>query len=581
MAEKFIDMYTNEGNLLSGTPWNCYPRPQMRRNSFFNLNGMWDFALSNGDGFPSVYTDRILVPFPPQSLLSGIHRHCPEESSLYYRKIFSLPQDFCKGRVLLHMGAADQLAQVYLNGRYVGSHVGGYEHFSFDITEFLLSENTLIIRVSDKMSSNVLPYGKQRENRGGMWYTPVSGIWQTVWLESVPDKYIKDISIETGEDFAVITILGDVPDGTVTVAAPEGALAVPLTGGCAHIKLAYPHLWSPEDPYLYEFSVIAGEDRVSSYFALRTLTTEYINGIPRLCLNHKPYFFHGVLDQGYWSDGLFTPAAPSLYEKDILSMKDLGFNTLRKHIKIEPEIFYYECDRLGMIVFQDMVNNGDVNFLRDTALPTIGFKKRKDAGMHKDTKTRDAFRDSMEKTVLQLKNHPCICYWTIFNEGWGQFESTKMYRFLKKLDASRFIATVSGWFKGGESDVTAEHVYFKPFRMKKAENPLVLSEFGGYAFSTEGHVFNPNNDYGYRKYNDREKYVKGLVALYENEIIPAVKKGLCGSVYTQLSDVEDEVNGLMSYDRKVQKVMPCEFSHIAERLREEIENLEIYGSEEE
>ena len=565
-----VDLYTREGEQLSGTPWDAYPRPQLRRDSYYNLNGAWDFAVSTGDELPMQYDEKIRIPFPPQSLLSGIHRDIPEEQYLFYRRSFRWPEEFGDGRVILHIGAADQIAAVWLNGIYLGEHVGGYEPFSFDVTEALKRDNTLVIRVTDQMSRLVLPYGKQSRKRGGMWYTPVSGIWQTVWLERVPEQYVRGVKIRNGLDWAELTVEGGVSDGTVTVHTPEGELEFLLREGKAEIKVPEPRCWSPEDPYLYFCTIRAGEDRVTTYFALRTLTRERVAGVWRLCLNGKPCFFHGLLDQGYWSDGLFTPAHPSCYERDILAAKALGFNTLRKHIKVEPEQFYYDCDRLGMVVFQDMVNNGDYNFLRDTALPTVGWRRRNDRRMHRDKETREAFLNAMEGTVERLSNHPCICYWTIFNEGWGQFESTKAYRRLKELDPTRFVAGVSGWFKGGESDVEAEHIYFRPFRPKKVKRPLVLSEFGGYAYQTKGHVFNPDNEYGYRKYDDREVYVQGLVELYRREIIPAVGRGLCGAVYTQLSDVEDETNGLLSYDRKVCKVKPEELLPIAEALEREI-----------
>jgi len=568
--QEFFDLYTPESEALTQHPWQSYPRPQMRRDIWFNLNGWWDFAVSSDREPPQQYPEQILVPFPPQSLLSGIHRNIPEDMFLFYRKAFSLPEEFRSGRVLLHVGAADQIASVRLNGIPLGEHTGGYDPFTFDITHALQEENTLVIRVADQMSRGVLPSGKQSAKRGGMWYTPVSGIWQTVWMERVPEHYIRRIHIHTNETGAEITVDGNLPDGTVCVQTPNGELQVPLTRNAARIELDSPRLWSPENPYLYQCTLCAGEDRVETYFALRTLSIETVNGIRRLCLNGKPYFFHGLLDQGYWSDGLFTPADPLCYEKDILAMKSLGFNTLRKHIKVEPEQFYYDCDRLGMVVFQDMVNNGGYNFLRDTALPTIGLKHRNDHRMHRDQETREAFLRTMEITVRQLENHPCVCYWTIFNEGWGQFDSASVYRRMKDLDSSRFIATVSGWFKGGESDVTAEHVYFKSFRPVLTDKPLVLSEFGGYAFLPEGHAFHPGKEYGYRHYKTRQEFALGVQNLYQTEIIPAVKAGLCAAIYTQVSDVEDETNGLFSYDRKVLKLKPEEMLPIARRLQEEV-----------
>ncbi|MBO5646752.1 MAG: glycoside hydrolase family 2, partial [Clostridia bacterium] len=483
MSEHFVDLYTAEGETLTGQPWNTYPRPQLRRDSFFCLNGEWEFSTAETEG------ETIRVPFPPESLLSGIHRRLGHRPLLTYKKTFTLPESFNRGRVLLHFGAVDQSANVQLNGVPVGSHRGGYEAFCFDITDYLQEENTLTVVAADALDSFVYPYGKQCEKRGGMWYTPVTGIWQTVWLESVPETYIRSIRIETGADWAEITTEG-VADGEVTVTAPESTLTLDMENGKVRIELSKPRMWSPEDPYLYEFTVTAGEDTVQSYFALRTLTTEVVDGHPRLCLNGKPYFFHGLLDQGYWSDGLFLPATPEGYANDILQMKKLGFNTLRKHIKVEPEQFYYDCDRLGMIVFQDMVNNGDYNFVRDTALPTAGVRTLPDTLMHTDKKTRKVFEESMEATVKQLYNHPCICYWTIFNEGWGQFCSGKMYEKLKKLDSTRFIDSASGWFAGAPSDVVSPQIYFKPGKISPAKKPILLSEFGGYSLKVEDHVFN-------------------------------------------------------------------------------------------
>ena len=563
MENKFAELYTAEGENLPETPWNVYPRPQMRRDSFLCLNGEWKLFIGGEE-------HKITVPFPPESLLSGLHTRIPKKAEIVYKKKFYLPDGFVKGRVLLHFGAVDQIARVKFNGKCIGKHVGGYAPFCFDITDLLRRKNTLEVFVRDELHTGILPYGKQCEKRGGMWYTPVTGIWQTVWVESVPEEYVRSLRIETGADFAEIRADG-VQSGEVTVKTPEGDIVFPLEAGKAHATLEKPRLWSPETPYLYEFTLKSGEDEVRSYFALRTLEIKNVNGTPRLCLNGEPYFFHGLLDQGYFSDGIFTPAAPECYENDIVAMKKLGFNMLRKHIKVEPEQFYYDCDRLGMVVFQDMVNNSDYSFLRDTALPTAGIKKLDDRNMHKNPKSRAAFERAMEETVAQLYNHPCICYWTIFNEGWGQFESEKMYRKLKALDSTRFIDTASGWFTGAESDVESLHVYFKPVKMEKSEKPVVLSEFGGYSYKPEGHVFNVKQTYGYRFFKEREEFEASLIKLYREEVVPLVSQGLCAAVYTQVSDVEDETNGLLSYDRKVLKVSEEPMREIAAALAVEME----------
>ena len=564
MKTDFANLYTPEGENLPDIPWNVYPRPQMKRDSFFCLNGEWDISINEGNW------EKIIVPFPPESLLSGICHRVGVDPKLYYRKKFSLPDGFSCGRVILHFGAVDQIAFVKLNGCELGEHRGGYTPFSFDVTDCIQKENTLEVFVRDELHTKVLPYGKQCEKRGGMWYTPVTGIWQTVWIESVPENYIKSIKIETDENFALISVQG-VEEGEVYVNTPDGVRSFPVSSGQARVEIENARLWSPEDPYLYEFTIKAGEDEGRSYFALRTLSVGKINGVPRLLLNGKPYFFHGLLDQGYFRDGIYTPASPDGFTRDITEMKRLGFNMLRKHLKIEPEQFYYDCDRLGMVVFQDMVNNGSYSFLRDTALPTAGLKKLSDKHLHRDKKTRAAFVSSMKETAQLLYNHPCICYWTVFNEGWGQFESEKMYHKLKEIDSSRFIDTASGWFSGAESDVESLHIYFKPVKIQKSEKPIVLSEFGGYSYKPEGHVFNTEKTYGYRFFRERDAFEESLLKLYREEVIPLVKDGLCASVYTQVSDVEDETNGILSYDRKVCKVSEEPMVEIAKALYSEIE----------
>ena len=537
------------------TPWTVYPRPQLRRDSYVNLNGQWEFSAPG-------YAGNITLPFCPESQLSGVEQHFPEGCELIYRRKFTLPEGFLQKRVLLHIGAADQTAEIYVNQTKIGSHRGGYESFTLDITHALQDENELMILCRDDLRDLTFPYGKQvlPQKRGGMWYTPVSGIWQTVWLESVPETYIKKLNIEN-RGYGV-TISAEPPmEGTVTV---PGLGSFPLG---STITPENPHVWSPEDPYLYEFTVEAGDDRVESYFAIRSLEIKTVDNIPRLCLNDKPYFFHGLLDQGYWPESLLTAPAPESYADDILAIKDLGFNMLRKHIKVEPEEFYYQCDRLGMIVFQDMVNNGDYQFFRDTALPTIGLQKLPDGQLHKDPATRKGFLDAMTATVNQLKNHPCIVYWTIFNEGWGQFDADTVYESFRKLDDTRFIDSTSGWFRRKKTDVDSRHVYFKPIRLSAEDKPLVLSEFGGYSYKPEGHVFNTENTYGYGKFSDPQAWNDAVEKLYLEQVVPAFQKGLCAAVYTQISDVEDETNGLLTYDRKICKANAGQFQKIARLLK--------------
>ena len=560
----FITLDTPEAGMAASTP--VYPRPCLVRDSFFSLDGNWEFS-AKPRGMQPEFSRLIRVPFPPESALSRVCETFPDGTELTYRRAFSLPEGFCRGRVILHIGAADQVARVWLNGHALGEHRGGYLPFSFDVTPYLhTGSNTVFVQVTDELDTHVLPWGKQKHKRGGMWYTPVSGIWQSCWLESVPDTYVKGLTIRADGNGATIRAEG-VDEGMVVVTTPEGLTCAKMQNGVAEIPLDAPRLWSPEDPYLYRFKLICGEDTVRSYFACRTLSVGKVKGTPRLLLNGKPYFFHGLLDQGYFPDGIFTPAHPVRYEKDILLAKSLGFNTLRKHIKLETQQFYYDCDRLGMIVFQDMVNNGDYSFFRDTALPTIGFKRRNDKKIHKNPLIRRTFLAAMAETVRALAHHPSVCYWTIFNEGWGQFDGNAAYLRLRELDDTRFIDTASGWFTVENSDVESPHVYFKPVKCRPAQKPLVLSEFGGYSLALEGHVSTPGKAFGYRKFKDEKAFGAALEQLYRREILPAAKAGLSGAIYTQLTDVEDEVNGLVTYDRKHVKVDAAVMRQIAEALK--------------
>ncbi len=547
-------LYTDEGLNLSEIPWNSYPRPQMRREEWMCLNGKWNFYSENAQ------KREIIVPFCPESLLSGMMNPPAPGSEMTYERDFRIPESWKESRVLLHFGAVSRACRVSLNGREICRHDNAYLPFSEDITEALEDgSNLLRVTVVNDLSSQY-PWGKQTKKRGGMWYTPVSGIWQTVWLEPVPEQRIQGISISPGKDYAEVTITGGT-DGHVLF---EGK-RIPLKEGRARMDVADPKLWTPENPHLYYFEIRCGEDHIQSYFALRTLSIQNENGVKRLCLNGHAYFFNGLLDQGYWSDGLYTPAGPEGYEKDILTMKSLGYNTLRKHIKIEPEQFYYDCDRLGMIVFQDMVNNGEYHYLRDTVLPTIGVTDLSDIQLNRDPESRKIFLQAMEDTVRLLSNHPSICLWTIFNEGWGQFCADEAYERLKALDDSRFIDSTSGWFHQKKSDVESLHIYFRKLCLRKADRPQLLSEFGGYSYKIPEHSFNLKKTYGYKKHKDQVEFVNNLLALYE-EVYQLAKEGLSGAIYTQVSDVEDETNGLLTFDRKVLKVQPQDFKAFMDRI---------------
>lgn len=535
-----------------------YPRPQMKRDAWLSLCGEWDLYTFDKENEVSI--GKIKVPFPPESRLSGIGHSVGE--SYAYKKSFILPEGFNHGRVHIHFGAVDCIAQVKINGKEAGRHEGGYIPFSFDITPLLNeTENTVEVTVTDKTDTDYC-YGKQSKNRGGMWYTPISGIWQPVWLESTAENYIKELKITANQSTVTIETLGGEAEKKIVL---NGEVHC-YRGDVFTLEIDNGILWSPENPHLYTFTLISGDDTVESYFALRSI--ECKDGY--IYLNLKPCYFHGVLDQGYYSDGIFIPGSPYGYAYDIILMKALGFNTLRKHVKIEPDIFYYYCDKIGMIVFQDMVNSGEYRYLRDTVIPTVGFKKKRDRQASEKRKLH--FEKTLTEMTRLLYNHPSVCLYTIFNEGWGQHNAESLYKKMKVTDPSRIWNTASGWFKTKMSDVDSEHVYFKKVNLtQKGEKPLLLTEFGGYSCKIEEHSFNPEKTYGYKKFTDRDAFCDALESLYKNEVVPSAEKGLSGSILTQLSDVEDETNGLVTYDRQVAKVAPERMLRIKEMLQNAFE----------
>lgn len=554
------------------TPWTKHPRPQFKRDKFFILNRGWKL---NGQD--------VTLPFPPQSVLSGYEDEISD--ILIYECIFSVPEDFAQQRIILHFGGVDQMAKIKLNGTFIGEHQGGYISFSFDVTDYIYrdKDNLLQVVAMDELSKDY-PYGKQSKNPKGMWYTQVSGIWQNVWLENLPQIYVEKLSITPTPDSVKINISTNMPVENINIkisykdkvvlqenisSEKNKALNSSDNGLCefvAGFSIPEPHNWTPDTPNLYDVELVAGEDRVFSYFALRTISITELNGIKRVCLNNKPIFLHGVLDQGYFHDGLFLPRDEEGYDRDILAMKELGFNLLRKHIKIEPEYFYYACDKLGMLVMQDMVNNGSYSFVRDTALPTIGFKKRNDTKLNKSEKTRNIFKEHTNQTIKQLYNHPCIIAYTIFNEGWGQFCSDDMYDYVKSLDGTRLIDSTSGWFAGEKNDFDSEHIYFRLKKLKVKERPMFITECGGYKYMDSEHFFG-KKEYGYGTCKSSDELTCRIENMYQRMIIPYVKDGVCGCIYTQLSDVEGEINGLYTYDRKVCKVHKKRIQKISEDIK--------------
>ena len=539
------------------TPLPEYPRPQLVRDSYLNLNGYWDFEISKTPTIPQNYSHKILVPFPMESKLSGVFKNLKKGEYIIYRKSITFEEGFIKDKVLLHFGAIDQFATIYFNGeKLIDNKYIGYFPITLDITKHLKDDNELIVICKDDNDRNY-PYGKQTKESKGMWYTKVSGIWQTVWCESVSNDYIKSVRIEVDYDNKLVDVFTeqDTTTNKKVTFSLRGKEIISYTGTTTFSELYLEDFeeWTPENPVLYDVQIETEHDLVRTYFAMRKVDVQEVNGIKRLCLNNKPYFFNGLLDQGYYSDGIFTPASYEAFKDDILTMKSLGYNTLRKHIKIEPLIWYHMCDKYGMIVWQDMMNTGDYSFIRDTALPTVGFTYKSDKNLHKGP-SRDNYYDAMDKTVKLLYNSPSVCLYTIFNEAWGQFDTARVHTYLLSLDKTRLIDANSGWFDMHVGTMNSKHIYFKKINLEFDDRAMIISEFGGYSCKLPDHSFNLDDTYGYRFFTDLQEFEDAFVKLYEDEVIPYIEKGLCATIYTQVSDVEEETNGILTYDRKVCKL---------------------------
>lgn len=582
--DRIHDLYTPWGEQLDPEHvWQEYPRPQMKRKHYHMLNGYWDYSFAST---PDTFTaeGKILVPFSPESLLSGVGRQLKPTEHLWYQRSISLDvPKHPSHRCILHFGAVDQTATVYVNGYTVTTHHGGYLPFSVDITnrikncvtQELSSEPVLLqVEVTDVSDTSYHSRGKQTLQRGGMFYTAQSGIWQSVWYEWVPENHIVSMKLTPDYDTRTCEIV-------LTTKHPIEKLSLSMND-----TLSYPVLhrtdttdttciviglpedipfqpWTPETPYLYPLQITADEDQVESYFAMRCYSIEKDHdNIPRFCLNHKPLFLHGILDQGYWPDGLMTAPCDEAFVFDIELAKSFGFNMIRKHIKIEPLRWYYHCDRLGMIVWQDIVNGGASYHMSYVCyLPTLfpGCGKRlKDnhyrllARSNKNGRT-EWLQECLD-TMHHLHNVPSLAVWGPFNEAWGQFDAAAVYDMMHKEDPTRPIDHASGWFDQGCGQFRSVHNYFRKLTVEKeSERAFAISEYGGYACHLPGHS-SVDRCYGYQKYENCQTLSAAYHQLMNEKLLPLEKKGLSAAVYTQLSDIEEEVNGLVTYDRKVVKI---------------------------
>lgn len=552
-------------------PWPEYPRPLLQRERWMNLNGLWEYAITDKDApMPAQAEGKILVPYPVESALSGVGRALKPDRALHYRRGFTLPDGWNGDRIWLHFGAVDWKCAVTVNGHKVGEHTGGYDPFSLNITDALKAgtENELVVTVTDPTDTGGQPRGKQWLSPHGIWYTPTSGIWQTVWLEPVTMQMgIHNLAVNADRRSGNVTI--DIGAGwrsrgmfsaTAVVLGEGREVARGQTAGTAQIKLQVPtpRAWSPDDPFLYELVVTATDmgktDSVKSYFAFRDVdVTADQNGVNRIRLNGEPRFQFGPLDQGFWPDGLYTPPTEEAMIFDILAAKRMGANMLRKHVKVESQRFYHACDRLGMLVWQD--------------IPSPFYHDGNGDNPHKNPPLTDQWKQNYEREMRAIvgafNQHPSIVMWVPFNEGWGQNDlawSKSMVDLCKKLDPMRLVNNASGWTDMGNGDVNDIHVYPGPATPtpqlpRDSSRAMVLGEFGGLGLPVEGHTWLDKNNWGYRSYSDKESLTNAYLDLI-NQLPIHISRGLAAAVYTQTTDVEIEVNGWLTYDREVWKIDP-------------------------
>lgn len=543
-------------------PLNEYPRPQLERKSYMSLNGYWEYAIREEEAIPQTFDGQILVPFSPESPLSGVNKFVGPKDYLFYKKELEIPSHINHDKIILHFTAVDQIAEVYLNNTLIIKHVGGFLPFEVDIKPYLNKDkNTLIVKVKDYSDTSFYSRGKQKIKRGGIWYTPQSGIYLPVWMEGVSATYLKDIKITPDIDNDEV-VIKPITDSKTCILCIDDKEITLTPNEDNHIHLDDYELWSPENPKLYYFSIKCENDEVKSYFAMRKFSLiKDENNIQRLALNNKPYFMKGLLDQGYYDKSMLTPRDDEDYINDIELAKRMGFNTLRKHIKLETLRWYYYCDKIGMIVWQDFVSGGEAYKFFTISLPLVSKKHSNDHQYKKFSRENEEGRrqtlEEFKDTINYLYNVPSIGLWTIFNEGWGQFDSKEAYDMCLKLDSTRLYDHASGWHDQGISDVKSLHVYFTRVKMPKQKHiknrSVILSEAGGYSLKTPNHSYS-DKSFGYKMLKTPTQLLKEYRVFIEKDILKNIPLGLSAFIYTELSDVEDEVNGFITYDREVVKV---------------------------
>ena len=551
-----------------------YPRPQMVRAEWQNLNGLWNYAIRPAGVRPEAYDGSILVPFAVESSLSGVGRRLGADNELWYERTFAVPAKWNGGRVLLHFGAVDWKTDVWVNDTKVGSHTGGYTPFVFDITAALKKgDNELKVRVWDPTDAGYQPRGKQVNNPEGIWYTPVSGIWQTVWLEPVPANYISGVKTTPDLDRKLFEVeaavehaaAGDVVEVRLFDGGEQVASGRVLAGGTAELAVAEPKLWSPSSPFLYDMEVALVRngktlDKVRSYTAMRKFSTgRDADDIVRLELNGEPLFQFGPLDQGWWPDGLYTAPTDEALLFDIVKTKELGYNMIRKHVKVEPARWYYYCDKLGMIVWQDMPS-GDQGPQWQMHDYFTGDEKVRSA------ESEANYRKEWKEIIDYLWSYPSIGVWVPFNEAWGQFKSPEIAAWTKAYDPSRLVNPASGGNHYLAGDILDLHHYPHPrLTLLDTKRATVLGEYGGIGLVEKDHLWTPDRNWGYVRFNSPEE-VTDEYEKYADMLEKLIGRGFSAAVYTQTTDVEVEVNGLMTYDRKVMKVEPERIRRINERI---------------